>query len=271
MTAQERIDFEQKLSADAELKGEFEFQQRVADGIRHARATELKARLKNIPTSSIPPAETTTILVKMGWWAAAAGLIMAGFYLYFNAGGLNSRPHLESATRKIIPEAETPTEAPSTPSAPQQEPVVSPTEQANPKKEDKKTSKSAVDTAEPTERALDVFDPSAEMETPPAEPSTKIENNTRISTSSTIAVETENNNKKYDFHYQFKDGKLLLYGAFERNLYEIMEFFTENKRTIFLFYKNNYYLLSGDNEKVKPLTPITDAALLKKLREVRKN
>ena len=48
-----------------------------------------------------------------------------------------------------------------------------------------------------------------------------------------------------------------------------MEFFSDNKRTMFLYYKDNYYLLNEENETVKPLAPINDAALLKKLKDYR--
>ena len=75
--------------------------------------------------------------------------------------------------------------------------------------------------------------------------------------------------KKYIFHYVFRDSKLVLYGAFEKNLYEILEFIGDEKRTVVLYYKANYYLL--DIAKVQPtkLTPIRDRRLLKKLQEHR--
>ncbi|MEO5977632.1 MAG: hypothetical protein ABIS36_18055, partial [Chryseolinea sp.] len=60
-----------------------------------------------------------------------------------------------------------------------------------------------------------------------------------------------------------------LYGVFEKNLYEIMEFFSNNKRTMFLYYKDNYYLLNEDDNNVKRLTPIKDETLLKKLQDYR--
>ncbi len=76
--------------------------------------------------------------------------------------------------------------------------------------------------------------------------------------------------KKYSFHYVFKDGKLILYGAFEKNLYEILEFIGGENHTVVLFYKSNYYLL--DLEKTHPtkLTPIHDQKLLKMLKGTQK-
>jgi hypothetical protein len=86
-----------------------------------------------------------------------------------------------------------------------------------------------------------------------------------------LPVSIDKNNKKYSFHYQIRDGQIFLYGPFEKGLYEIMEFFSENKRTIFLFHQNNYYLLNDETEKVRPLAPITDPVLIKKLKEYRAN
>ncbi|MBA4057618.1 MAG: hypothetical protein C0490_23085, partial [Marivirga sp.] len=115
---------------------------------------------------------------------------------------------------------------------------------------------------------LDVFDPSEESDasdkvTPDGEKS-------KSASAPSIIVETQTD-KRYNFHYQFKDSKLYLYGSFEKNLYEIMEFFSDNKRTMFLFYKDNYYLLNEENEKVRALSPIHDVALLKKLKDYRGN
>jgi hypothetical protein len=102
------------------------------------------------------------------------------------------------------------------------------------------------------------------------EPATERRNSARAGAPS-IAVDVDRDNRKYSFNYQFKDGKLVLYGPFERNLYEILEFFSDEKRTVFLYYKNNYYLLKEDNENVKELTVINDPALIKKLKEYRGN
>jgi len=86
-----------------------------------------------------------------------------------------------------------------------------------------------------------------------------------------MTVKTDANNKKYNFHYQFKNGELYLYGPFDKKLIEIMEFFSDNKHTVFLFHENKYYLLNEASDKVKPLTAITDPALIRKLKEHRGN
>jgi hypothetical protein len=89
------------------------------------------------------------------------------------------------------------------------------------------------------------------------------------STSSREVV-VDNNNRKYKFHYQLDGDNLTLYGDFEQHLYTIMEFKSEDKQNvIFMFYKNNYYLLNQSPGNVNRLVPVNDPALLKRLREQR--
>ena len=50
-----------------------------------------------------------------------------------------------------------------------------------------------------------------------------------------------------------------------------MEFFGEDdKRTAFLYYKDGYYQLKEETA-IKPLMPITDQALIQKLKQYRSN
>jgi hypothetical protein len=86
---------------------------------------------------------------------------------------------------------------------------------------------------------------------------------------SRIEVENINNDKQYAFHYQFNLGKLILYGKFDKGLYEIIEV-NGSAHSVFLFYKDNYYLLNEKETTITPLTPIHDGQLIKKLREYRK-
>ena len=74
--------------------------------------------------------------------------------------------------------------------------------------------------------------------------------------------------KKHNFHYQFVQGKLMLYGPFDKSLYEILEIHGEG-HAVFLFYKENYYLLDEAQSNITLLQPIRDGQLLKKLKEYR--
>ncbi len=269
----EKASFEKKLEADPNLQSEFEFQRRLISGIKSARAAELKSMLSNLP---IPASETseTTWVGKAVIGCLIAGLVGTGLYFYLDheKTDKNETTIIKENTVGSTKKETTNTSIPAEPN-----PVAVQEEVQTVKVEEKTTSKSTTkktDSAKANEgkvaekRKLEVFDPTHEMENNGEQNNSKTETGS-IATTSAIAVETDNTNKKYTFNYQFKNGKLFLYGSFEKNLYEILEFFDESKRTVFLFYKENYYLLNEDNQKVKSLTPITDSVLLKKLKEHR--
>jgi hypothetical protein len=84
LSTADKAAFEQKLAADADLKNELAFQQKIVDGLRKARASELKKMLNDIPMSSIP-SEGNSMLTQIGIWVAAAGLVGTGLYFYLQS------------------------------------------------------------------------------------------------------------------------------------------------------------------------------------------
>jgi hypothetical protein len=281
LKGEEKAAFEQQLNADPDLSREYTLQQSIAEGIRQTRRVQLKAMLNAIPVPAATGGEA--VLAKTLAGLLVAGAIGAGVYLYLKpsndsaATAQQESPATETQPESVVTSDTAPvTETPAAPLAQQHETVTTPapTEQAP------ATSKTArsKDTAAtvPQEPAMakpnvTVFDPSEEGgNTAPHEDGSLRDSSTEPKNAkSKIEVRTDNNNKKYTFHYQFKEGKLYLYGSFEKNLYEIMEFFSDNKRTVFLFYKESYYLLNEESEKIRPLTPINDPVLLKKLTDYR--
>ena len=279
LNPQERAAFEKQLESDAELKNELSLQREIVEGIKTARKAELKSMLNNVPVSSIPT-EGMSVAAKIGLWVIVAGLVSTGLYFYLNQEensvvqpAITNEITEENTENTVVDESKPAAEADKAAQPNQETPV-----QSQPKVAEKQTAETpapktstpaAVDEQPAVEPStLDVFDPSEDAEN--AEQAAAEEIGPKVSTKSSIAVETEVD-KRYNFHYQFRDNKLFLYGSFEKNFYEIMEFFSNNKRTMFLFYKDNYYLLSDSDQKVKPLSPINDAALLKKLRDYRGN
>lgn len=279
LNPQDRAAFEQQLESDAELKNELSLQREIIEGIRTARKAELKQLLNDIPVSAIPN-QGMSLAAKVGLWVVVAGLVSTGLYYYFNhedttvvQPAITNEIEEESTDNTVVEDVK-----PESDDAKVEQPVQQSPVQSQPKSAEKQAVKPAApktSTTEPTQEqpsvepsTLDVFDPSQDAEN--AEQVTAEEIGPKVSTKSSIAVVTEVD-KRYNFHYQFKDNKLFLYGSFEKNFYEIMEFFSNNKRTMFLYYKDNYYLLNDADEKVKPLAPINDAALLKKLRDYRGN
>lgn len=270
-----RSAFEQKLGTDPGLKSELELQQQFINGIKKARITELKAIMNNVP---IPAVQTggTAVAAKVAAWAVVAGIVGTSIYLYLNQ---------PEETLQVTPETkieQQEKQIPATPSDSSKEestqphevsPVVSEEESSSeqkPAESPKATRKNKKAKEEPTKNPrVDVYDPTKEeINNKPSQEA--VDGSIPGIAAHDVAVEIDSDNKKYTFHYQFKSGKLFLYGPFEKNLYEILEFFSDdNKRTLFLFYKEEYYLLKDDNQRLKPLNAIQDPALVKKLKEYR--
>lgn len=280
LAAQDRTAFEKKLEADTSLKQELQVQQKVVEKLREARVSELKTMFNSIPTAELETGGSS-VGTKVALWAAVAAVTGAGVYFYLTSPNNNAdqeRSAQEQITNQIPENSE---QAQPPVASKDQDPVTQrekPSGQAiNPPSEN---SEETTDTprvqdgvtAEESAKGptqLDVFDPTEEdKQSSNAKNPDNVPDSAPLHKSS-IAVEFDSDNKRYDFHYQFKDGKLLMYGTFEKNLYEIMEFFSDNKRTVFLYYKDNYYLLNEEDDNVKPLTPINDPLLLKKLKDYR--
>jgi hypothetical protein len=279
LNPQDRAAFEKQLESDAELKNELSLQREIIEGVKTARKAELKNMLNNVPISSIP-SEGMSIAAKIGLWVIVAGLVSTGLYFYISQEdktavqpAITNDINEQNTDNKVVDDSKPAAEANQAEQPSEETPV-----QSQPKVTEKQAVESPAPKASTPATAeeqpavepstLDVFDPSQDAES--AEQAATEEIGPKVSTKSSIAVETEVD-KRYNFHYQFRDSKLFLYGSFEKNFYEIMEFFSNNKRTMFLYYKDNYYLLSDADQKVKPLKPINDAALLKKLRDYRGN
>jgi hypothetical protein len=279
LTGQERTAFENKLASDTSLKNEFQIQERVVAKIREARVKELKTMFNSIPASELETGGTS-VITQVALWLALAGAIGLGVYFYLDSQGNDVRPDLSKQEQA---ENGAPQSADPQHEQPQREEGAAATQDDKPAAEEEITAPSETKEDQEVAQApelktdeqpkgpapIDVFDPTEETKEPGERRNPSGVSEATPLTKSSIVVETDNSNKKYDFHYQFKEGKLFLYGTFEKNLYEIMEFFSDNKRTVFLFYKDNYYLLNEDNDAVKPLSPINDPTLLKKLKDYR--
>jgi hypothetical protein len=266
LNAEERQAFENKLSQDSELKNELDFQQSIKGGIKQARAAQLKGMLNNIPVSSIPTSHTSYLL-KAGTWAAVTGLVATVTFFYLTKETDSTTPQKPvTQPKEEIQPVEKPVENVEKKSAETQPSKISDKKLTD----ETKTVSPSVNPKRPS--PMEVYDPSAESKE--AAESYELEQLAVISkafVTSSIEVETNTADKKYNFHYMFKEDKLLLFGMFERNLYEILEFISDDKRTVVLYYKTNYYLLDIAKAEPTQLSPIKNKALLRKLKEYRGN
>jgi hypothetical protein len=273
LSAGDRKAFEEKLRADADLQAEYKIQNHIAESLRKARAAELKAMLNNVPVSAIPSEATSTVK-----WAAAAGAAVLAVALYFFLTSDDNTPapadEIVTENKTNVQEQVTPAVTPDVVVTPEQSEPATSADKTEPAAKPSEKQSSPSPKQEITSPSIDVYDPTGEEttsneggQTSPAETTTVTEPPVK----SKFPTEVNSKSKQYQFHYQFKDSKLILYGDFDKNLYEILEFISDNKRTIFLYYKNSYYLLNQAGDKVKPLSSVNDPALLQKLKEYRSN
>jgi hypothetical protein len=282
LSEQDRSAFEQKLQADPNLQQEYVLQQRLVKGIQDARVAELKAMFNDIPVSAIGPEKTLASKIAIG--TAVSILIALGAYWYFSnensSVSQQNAPSEETSKDEVTPDVDRRSETESeeadteTNIETDKNQTSAGTEHSKPSQEKKPRPIQAPQETKTeggtksNEPVVDVFDPTTEentRETASAKEPEPVLNRK----GSSLLVETVPEHRRYSFHYQFRDGKLFLYGPLEKNLYEIMEFFSDEKRTVFLYYKDNYYLLEEKDFSIHPLTPISDVTLLKKLKEYR--
>ena len=254
LPSEEKAAFEQELNGDPALKEEVTFQQEVIEGVRQARMLEIKQMLNQVPVPS------------SGWSSGqiaatviSVGVVATSLYFYFQ----NDEPTLspDQNPPAVISQPDPSTTAPA---------AVNEQEETSPAKEEPKSSNTATKpkTVSPVQKPdIQVVDPSDEFKETeePAETTTHAKSELSLSK---MEVTTISANKKYSFNYQFAEGKLLLYGPFDKSLYEILEINGGN-HAVFLFYKENYYLLDESQKAITPLEPIRDGSLLQKLKEYR--
>jgi hypothetical protein len=258
----EREAFENQLGKDPVLKSEFDLQQNIVEGIKQARAAELKSILSKVPVES-GGAQVEFTVLRIAAGVLLAGAISAASYYYFKSHGF---PPIENAAADVVKTEEKKGDSNIEATTPKQDLKQ---EQATPVKPADDATKDAQEAVTPAVKpSLDVVDPSDEL-SEENQPSSEHLSTTRPEISpSHVQVDLDSSNKKYDFHYQFADEKLMLYGSFDRSLYEVLEVNGGN-HALFLFYKNNFYLLDESQTEITKLTPIQDQTLLKKLREYR--
>jgi len=253
--------FENQLANDPALQADVALQGQIIESVRKARAIELKAMLNQVPvTASV---SISLPIMRMAASIVGAGIIILAFSYYFNNSTQqpNMSSSLEDSLQKVDPADFEPLEEPTAqPTPATQENVTVP---AITEKEAKKTPSNVAPVQQPK---IDVVDPTKDMTDGGNAALPKNETLHAAITASHIAVEVEDNNKKYPFHYQFNQGKLFLYGSFDKGLYEILEI-NGDTHSVFLFYKDNYYSLDEKASVITALEPIRNQALISKLKE----
>lgn len=275
MSDMERQEFEARLQNDPELKREFNFEKEIVDAIKEARRVELKSMLDKVPVGG--GASSTVTTGKVLTALAVTVLVGLGIYLVWpedqqpvEQKQITLTEPAEDAEIVIEPEVEE-TEpvkeevkeetTPETTTEPQPEEVIT---------EEKAVTSEPV-TVKPEINRPDIaptFETSEEMTDSLEAPGSNMASS-NYEDHASLDVEIDNTNKNFSFHYQFKSGKLFLYGSFDKGLYEILEINSRGEKTLFLYYKDKFYPLNTNQVKIVPLDPVKDSSLIEKLKKAR--
>ena len=256
----EKAAFEQQLAADPTLKAEVDLQRQIVEGVRQARVAELKAMLNQVPVGG--SASFTS------WVGGLAAVAVVGVVtVWYLRGEVQTQPQDEipAQVELVAPAPEVPDH--SAPANPDME---------EPQKEQAKVEPKTNVTEKPKAKEenpvvqpkLDVVDPSHELnsDNPTVEEAGEPTGTRTDRKPLEVKVITDG---RYDNHYQFDQSVLVLYGNFEKTLYEIIEI-QGDEQLSFLYHQNRYYKLNGNSNAIQKLIPITDPQLISKLRELRK-
>ncbi len=275
LSAKERAAFEEKVAQDPLLLSEIRLQKEICAALGETRKAALKTRLNQVPVS-----HTGWIHMqgsKLALVLGSALVITAGSYFYYT-----SRPVRESQPTLSIT---------ALPPAVDQAPVLVPEpsagslEQAAGKKdapadnrvENKNTRViQLVEKSTPEEHLPAITRP--ELVTGFAEDSQTVHYQDFVppgkatpdhSPSAQVYPDIENRQHRlYDFHYQFLDNKLFLYGDFGQTPYEIIALNLAEGRHLFLKYDTRFYTIDSQQTEVAPLQAIEDSVLINALKNI---
>ena len=259
----EKEAFELHLQTDISLQNDVALQKQIIEGIKKARIAELKAMLSQVPVPGAGGIQSGISAIKIITGAFAVGTILTGTLLYFKPWQKEiSRSPVENLENKV--------------------PAIQPHNNLAVTPPERREDKGSPATSEPKEfkkneasknqksiqPKIQVIDPTDELVKEPSRDQKKLLQPQSIIVTSRIGVEINSSSTKYTFHYQFNQGKLILYGIFDNGLYEIIEV-NGDTHSIFLYYKDNFYRLNEKQSSIAPLNTIRDPELIKRLKEYR--
>jgi hypothetical protein len=256
----EKDAFELQLQTDTSLQRDLARQKQIINGIKSARIMELKAMLNQVPVGGFMHTGISAVKVITG--AVTAGAIITGSLFYFKPWKKEmALPVVENELPAVHKNPKTEV----TPVDPKEGKPSSVTSESGKEVKKKSTPSKKRNAVQPK---IDVVDPTDELTKEPSHADEKLAKHQSIIVTSRIGIDVNSSSSKYSFHYQFNQGKLILYGIFDNGLYEILEV-NGDTHSIFLYYKGDYYLLNEKQAAITPLTAIKDLELVKKLKEYR--
>ena len=261
----EKSDFLREIESNTELKSEYNFQNEVINGIKEARKAELKAMLDNVTIISV--STVSTGLMKILAVGTATLIVGTAIWYYYN-----TTTPLEIDNENTLIEIAPLTENDSlikneTEELKKENDSITITEESG-----KTNTTKIVNNDNPT-IITPVLPSSADEIISQSLPEENLEipndiSKANINLASKVDIEIKLK-KKYSFHYQYSQGKLILYGNFEEDLFEILELNKENEVEIYLYYKSNYYYIEDKSDSIIPLKSVKSERLKLKLEGLR--
>jgi len=275
LSPDELVKFNEELSRNPELVKELKFQKELVEGINANRKAELKARLDSIDVGGgLSSSSISTIKVVSG--VVIVGVIGFAIFDFTRSSENESTAEVEITIPAEDPELKT---NESTAGIDQSK---TDSNEKIQEAQDQTPARSSVDQTPKTEpendedstpiipKPVEAFEPTNESGT--EDDLILPESNLGVDEStekSNLEVEIILNKKKYAFHYQVLDGKILLYGYFDEEPYELLEININGERKIFLYFKEIYYSIEKDVDQISPLQSVEDDSLTTELEKIR--
>lgn len=281
LTEIDRLDFENKLLHDSELREEFNFQKDLVNGIKEVRRLELKSRLSNIPINT--PLYQTIGFKALTVASITAGIGVGAYYLLSGNDSIQlSDIELDQKQITLAEEQEVPAIPKAiTPIFEEKREVVEPKTDIV-SQEKPKTEAVAKNTEVKTEPKIiqpkviqpDIVESFTEEDIDSDD--INIDNqindldNIKENVESTVEIATVKD-KKNKFHYKFFENKLYLLGNFNDMPYEIIELNSSKGKSYFLYYDDAYFKLKSEQVKPAPLVKIENDSLVNELKIIQSN
>jgi hypothetical protein len=277
MSEIDRLEFENQLIQNPELREEYGFQKDLIEGIKESRRLELKARLDSIPIST--PFYQSLLFKSIAAATITAG-IGIGLYYLADQSNDNSISKVNITQNQVLPGDMA--EVPEMPEA------ITPITKSEPEtavsivkdsKSDKISVKEKENAKEPKTIEPVVIEPDvveafeeSDFESEEINTANQINRLEKVKEDVESAVEvTTIKDKRNKFHYKFFENKLYLLGSFNEMPYEILELNSKSGKSYFLYYNNSFYKLQTVQLKPAPLVKIENDSLVNELKIIQMN
>lgn len=276
----DRLDFENKLLHDSDLREEYNFQKDLVEGIKESRRLELKSRLSNIPINT--PLYQTVGFKAIAVASISVGIGFGAYYLLSEDDNIklseidlseNQITLTDKRDIPVVPEAI----APIFKEEAKEEVVMEVVPQEKPKTE--VIAKNIETKAEPVIIQPNVIQPDVVeafededilSEDIGVDNQSNSLDNIKENVESTVEIATVKD-KRNKFHYKFFENKLFLLGNFNEMPYEIIELNSSKGKSYFLYYNDSYFKLNSEQLKPAPLVKIENDSLVNELKIIQSN